>query len=172
MGVTFLLLMGLIFQPIFATQGARIVPVKIDPFSKLIGWQQLAQFVDTDIRKQNGNQDFVILSDKYQVAAQLSFYTPGQPATYCLPYSKRRMNQYDVWGIPEDISSQKKQVVFVKTHPLEDDEEQSRLVDSGKLTYSTTYSVNYKGQKVKTYYIYLLERMPVIPKDQNLFVRY
>lgn len=82
------------------------------------------------------------------------------------------MNQYDVWGIPEDLSSQKKSVVFVKTHPLEEDEEQSNLVASGNLTYSTTFQVNYKGQEVKTYYIYLLERMPVIPRDQNLFVRY
>lgn len=174
LGVTFLLLMGLIFQPIFATQesGSGLVPVRVDPFSKLIGWKQLAEFVDTDIRKQNGNKDFVILSDKYQVAAQLGFYTPGQPATYCLPYSKRRMNQYDVWGIPQDLSNRQKQVVFVKTLPLEDDEEQSSLVDSGKLTYSTTYSVNYKGEKVKTYYIYLLERMPVIPKDKILFVKY
>ena len=172
MAVSILLFLGLIFQPIFAAGGSRMIPVKIDPFSKLIGWKNLATFIDTDIRKQTGNKDFVILSDKYQIAAQLSFYTPGQPATYCLPYSKRRMNQYDVWGIPEDTSYPQKPVVFVKTFPLEEDKEQFTLISSVNLIYETTYSVTYKGEKIKTYYIYLLECMPTILKDKDLFVRY
>ncbi|MFD0977209.1 glycosyltransferase family 39 protein [Salinimicrobium gaetbulicola] len=172
MSISFLLLVGLIIQPIFATQRGKVIPVKVDPFSKLIGWQHLAEFIDRDIRKQTGNKDFVILSDKYQVAAQLSFYTPGQPTTYCLPYSNRRMNQYDVWGIPEDLTNHNKPVAFVKDFPLEDDEEQHELINSGNVVYNTTFSINYKGEKVKTYYIYLLEKMPVISKEQTLFVRY
>lgn len=172
MVASFLLLLGLIFQPIFAARGTKMVPVRLDPFSKLIGWQKLGEFIDKDIRVQTGGEDFIILSDKYQIAAQLSFYTPGQPPTYCLPYSKRRMNQYDVWGIPSDLYEHEKKVVFIKTFPLEEDAEQRSLITSENLIYETQYSVIYKGEKVKTYFIYLLERMPELPKDQNLFVRY
>lgn len=172
MGLSFLLLVGLIFQPIFAAHGTKMIPVKIDPFSKLIGWQKLGEFIYHDIRSQTGGKDFIILSDKYQIAAQMSFYTPGQPPTYCLPYSKRRMNQYDVWGIPSNLDNEEKQVVFIKTFPLEEDEEQRSIIPPENLIYETRYTVMYKGEKVKTYYIYLLKKMPEIPKDKELIVRY
>lgn len=170
-GMSFVLLIGLIFQPIFAAHGHNMIPVKIDPFSKLIGWQELGKFIYRDIRSQTGGKDFIILSDKYQIAAQMSFYTPGQPPTYCLPYSKRRMNQYDVWGIPSN-PEENTPVVFIKTFPLDEDEEQRSMITSENLIYETRYTVMYKGEKVKTYYIYLLKKMPKIPKDKELFVRY
>lgn len=175
LAVSFFLLIGLMFQPVFAGfsfPGSRIVPVQIDPFTKLMGWQQLGEFLDLEVRPHCRDNDFVILSDKYQIAAQLSFYTPGQPSTYCLPYDERRMNQYDVWGIPSEVNQNQKQVVFIKTSPLENDELQLCLIPAENITFRTQFSVQYKGQQVKTFYIYLLTEMPELQANKPVFKKY
>ena len=173
--VSSILLLGLILQPVLANYSfpaSSIVPVKVDPFSKLIGWQKLGEFLDREIRLNSEGNDFIIISDKYQIAAQLSFYTPGQPATYCLPYKQRRMNQYDLWGFPSEGGGSQKQVVFIKTSPLEDDELQLCLVPAEKITFRTQFPVSYKGENIKTFYIYLLNGLPEIEANNAIFNRY
>lgn len=175
LAVSFFLLLGLLFQPVFAGfsfPGSKIVPVKIDPFSKLMGWHQLGEFLEREIRPLTKGNDFVILSDKYQIAAQMAFYTPGQPGTYCLPYERRRMNQYDLWGIPSEVTASKKQVVFIKTAPLEEDELQLCLIPAEKITFRTRFPVMYKGEQIKTFYIYILDGMPEVEANKSMFNRY
>jgi undecaprenyl-diphosphatase len=41
-----------------------------------------------------------LVSDRYQVASELAFYTPGRPPTYNLNLG-RRLNQYDFWEGPD-----------------------------------------------------------------------
>lgn len=169
------LLAGLLFQPFFEAYGftgARVVPATVDPFTKLMGWQQLGNFLDKEVRPKSGGKEIVILSDKYQIAAQMSFYTPGQPESYCLPYMDRRMNQYDVWGLPSHFDREKKQVVLIKTDPLEKNERQQEIIPLEMITYRTQFPVHYKGKRVKIFYVYLLEDMPLSPPKPRFFRKY
>ncbi len=175
LAISSLLLAGLLLQPFFEAygfRGARMVPVKMDPFTKLMGWQRLGLFLDREVRDKASGKEMVILSDKYQIAAQMSFYTPGQPESYCLPINERRMNQYDVWGIPEDLDLDRKQVVLVKTNPLEENERQLELIPLETVLYRTEFPIFYKGKKVRTFYIYLLDDMPGNQLEAGIFEQY
>jgi hypothetical protein len=170
-----LLLTGLLFQPFFEAYNltaARMVPAKVDPFTKLMGWKQLGLFLDKEVRPHMLGKELVILSDKYQIAAQMSFYTPGQPTSYCLPHTSRRMNQYDLWGLPQDFNKAEKQVVLIKTGPLEENERQLYLIPMETVTYKTEFPVYYKGEKIRTFYVYLLEDMPKINSGTQMFKRF
>ncbi|GBE39486.1 undecaprenyl phosphate-alpha-4-amino-4-deoxy-L-arabinose arabinosyl transferase [bacterium BMS3Bbin08] len=75
------------------------LPVKMDPSSRLRGWVELGIKTGEVYNSMlsSGSSEVFIFSDKYQVAGELAFYTPGQPYTYCVNLG-RRMNQYDIWG--------------------------------------------------------------------------
>ncbi len=162
------LLLLLLLQPVFETftpSFSKIIPAKIDPFGKLVDWKGLANFVQKEINGKCDEKNYIIVSDKYQIASQLTFYTAGQPKTYCLPFSGRRMNQFDIWGIPYSEIEQK-QVVLIKNSPLELDTEINSLIDQNSLIYSTTYTILYKEKLIKTYYIYLLSKMPELSSSK------
>ncbi|HDK17289.1 MAG TPA: hypothetical protein ENG75_05045 [Nitrospirae bacterium] len=71
----------------------------MDPSSRLRGWVELGIKTGEVYNSMlsSGSSEVFIFSDKYQVAGELAFYTPGQPYTYCVNLG-RRMNQYDIWG--------------------------------------------------------------------------
>jgi undecaprenyl-diphosphatase len=75
------------------------LPAKMDPTSRLRGWEELGVKVDNAYNEMtaSGGKDIFIFSDKYQVASELSFYMSGKPETYCVNLD-RRMNQFDIWG--------------------------------------------------------------------------
>ena len=62
---------------------------------RLIGWRELGERVGA-VARGMGDRLF-IFSDRYQIASELAFYTPGQPTVYNVNLG-RRLNQYDIWG--------------------------------------------------------------------------
>ncbi len=72
----------------------------IDPTVKFSGYGKLGQIVGSQLAAMPNA--FVIAED-YQTAAELAFYIPGQPVTFCAgswfkdPDDRKRMSQYDVW---------------------------------------------------------------------------
>lgn len=71
------------------------LPVRLDPTARLAGWSELGSAVG---RARAGEpEDTFLMSESYQVASALAFYTPGQPRVFNINLG-RRMNQYDVWG--------------------------------------------------------------------------
>jgi undecaprenyl-diphosphatase len=79
------------------------LPVKQDPTSRLMGWEELGKKADAvyaDMR--HGKKEIFIFSDKYQVSSELAFYMKGHPVTYNINLG-RRMNQYDLWDGFEDL---------------------------------------------------------------------
>ncbi|MBS1112058.1 MAG: hypothetical protein H6Q95_350, partial [Nitrospirae bacterium] len=75
------------------------LPFKMDPSSRLRGWEELGTKMDkvySDMTASRG-KDVFIFSDKYQVSSELAFYMSKKPVTYCVNLG-RRMNQYDIWG--------------------------------------------------------------------------
>ncbi|SNR77303.1 ArnT family glycosyltransferase [Lutibacter flavus] len=169
-----ILLLLLLLQPVFETftpHFSKLIPAKIDPFGKLVDWKGLANFVDVEINNKCDGKDYIILSDKYQIASQLTFYSTGHPKTYCLPYSGRRMNQFDIWGIPY-TEIKEKQVVLIKTSPLEFDADINSLIEQSSIIYSTKYNILYKEKLVKSYYIYLLNKMPQLSNSTEIFTSF
>ena len=82
------------------------------------------------------------------------------------------MNQYDLWGFPSETSGDQKQVVFIKTSPLEEDELQLCLIPAETITFQTQFPVLYKGEKIRIFYIYLLKGLPQIEANNAIFNRY
>lgn len=72
------------------------LPPKLDPSSRLRGWEQLGAEVTRLSGLFHGETPVFLFSDSYQVASELAFYVKGQPRTYCINLG-RRMNQYDLW---------------------------------------------------------------------------
>jgi 4-amino-4-deoxy-L-arabinose transferase-like glycosyltransferase len=77
------------------------VPAEYNLTSRLKGWEGLGlevrRLADTEFADP---ERVFFFSDKYDITAELAFYTPGQPITFCLWTADRRMNQYDIWPGP------------------------------------------------------------------------
>jgi hypothetical protein len=71
------------------------LPVRLDPTARLVGWSDLGIAVGR--ARAHEPEDTFLMSESYQVASALAFYTPGQPRVFNINIG-RRMNQYDVWG--------------------------------------------------------------------------
>lgn len=94
---------------------SRLLPETLNPATRLKGWDDLGRRVD-EIRRSMPDPDKVfIFSDAYDVAAELAFYVPGRPVTYCADFGRRR-NQYDFWPGPEDKKGWS--AVFVRRKPF------------------------------------------------------
>ncbi|MFN3480129.1 MAG: hypothetical protein ACK415_07045, partial [Thermodesulfovibrionales bacterium] len=74
----------------------NLLPVKLDPSSRLKGWKSLGNEVSLIYEEMQKRGDVFIFSDRYQVSSELAFYVRGNPVTYCVNLG-RRMNQYDLW---------------------------------------------------------------------------
>jgi hypothetical protein len=74
---------------------------KVDPTWRMRGYGLLGQRVAQELKSMPAGS--FILSEDYQAAAEMQFYVPGQPKTYCAgsywknPEERRRQTQYDVW---------------------------------------------------------------------------
>lgn len=79
------------------------IPPALNPAHRLKGWDDLGRHMRTvaDTRFPDPARVF-FMSDVYDITAELAFYVPGQPRAYCLWWDGRRMNQYDLWGGPQD----------------------------------------------------------------------
>jgi hypothetical protein len=70
---------------------------EVDPVARLRGWQ----LVGTHIKGELGHlaPGAFVLCDDYQQTAEMAFYVPGNPKTYCAgSYFGKRLSQYDVWS--------------------------------------------------------------------------
>lgn len=78
------------------------IPPGLNPAHRLKGWEDLGRHMRqvADTRFADPQRVF-FMSDVYDITAELAFYVPGQPRTYCLWWDGRRMNQYDLWGGPK-----------------------------------------------------------------------
>jgi hypothetical protein len=172
LAITSGLILLLIFQPIlniYAKPVSKIIPAQIDPFRNLVNWEEFATYVYTEMDKQCNGEEYVVLSNRYQVASEFAYYGPNLPATYCYPYKKRRMNQFDLWGIPYNQIKDKK-AVFVDNIPMDDD--MISKIGSENIIYKTVYSIEYKGVIVRNYYIYLVNKMPEFPNAKKVISKF
>ncbi len=90
------------------------VPDKYNITNRLKGWEnigkQVGALIDSDF---DDPAKVFVFSDEYDITSELAFYVPGQPKTYCVWLSDRRMNQYDLWPDP-DVDKTGWDAVFVQ----------------------------------------------------------
>lgn len=95
-------------MPVFKwlTRDARpweLTPVaRYDPTARLRGWKTLGAAVDEVLQaERDAGHDPFILTDDYQVASEIAFYTPGHPPVTCAQsLLGGRRSQYDIWVNP------------------------------------------------------------------------
>lgn len=95
-------------MPLFARLAKNAPPweltpvAKYDPTARLRGWQELGERVGQQIdRLRSQGAEPIVLTDYYQLASELAFYTPGNPTVYCLQSALGdRLSQYDLWPNP------------------------------------------------------------------------
>ncbi len=78
----------------------NLTPIaKYDPTARLRGWSELGRAVGAVwAEARAGGRDPFIVTDDYQTASQIAFYTPGRPTVYCLQAALGdRQSQYDIW---------------------------------------------------------------------------
>jgi 4-amino-4-deoxy-L-arabinose transferase-like glycosyltransferase len=129
------------------------IPPKLNPAHRLKGWEDMATHVHEVAaqRFQDPSRVFY-MSDVYDITAELAFYVPGQPQAYCLWWSDRRMNQYDLWPGPTDKQGWDAVLVLRGDSPglppvMTDMFERI----SGPYRYVSSY----RGQPVRLFYYYL-----------------
>jgi 4-amino-4-deoxy-L-arabinose transferase-like glycosyltransferase len=87
-------------------------PVKKDPLKEVMGWRQVGSAVGNTLR--DLPPDTPVLTTRYQTAAELAFYIPGQPQVLYLNPGYRRRNQYDYWPWPADLTG--RDFLYVREH--------------------------------------------------------
>jgi hypothetical protein len=76
------------------------LPPRQDPTTRLRGWAELGRAVGAAVEAMPDPGRTFLASDRYQIASELAFYTPGPPPAYTFNLG-RRLNQYDFWDGPE-----------------------------------------------------------------------
>lgn len=92
-------------MPLFSRLSADAPPweltpaAKYDPAARLRGWRELGEAVgDVLVEERAAGRDPILLTDDYQVASEVAFYTPGHPQVYCIQVALgQRYSQYDLW---------------------------------------------------------------------------
>jgi len=91
---------ALAFTAIIFASPVIPVPENMDMAARLKGWDSLGVELQrlSETEFEDSSKVF-LFSERYDITAELAFYTPGQPITFCL-WDNRRMNQYDIWPGP------------------------------------------------------------------------
>lgn len=77
------------------------LPEELNPSFRILGWQDLGKKV-TYLRNTMENPDkTIIFTDDYQLSSLVSFYTKDNPFVFCVNFTGRRMNQYDIWAFKD-----------------------------------------------------------------------
>ncbi|NPB04758.1 MAG: glycosyltransferase family 39 protein [Aquificae bacterium] len=146
-----------------------LLPPKNDPTKFLVGWSDLGREVSEIY---DPRRDFVF-SNLYQIAAELAFYTEGNPRTFVFNHYQR-MNQYTLWQVkdfdlferwlageevpPEEVFNWEplkgKNGVFVTPLPSVP----KPIADSfERVVFKRKFVVRWRGYPVRTLYIFYLE---------------
>ncbi|OIN98938.1 MAG: hypothetical protein AUJ49_12095 [Desulfovibrionaceae bacterium CG1_02_65_16] len=129
------------------------IPPSLNPANRLKGWQDMGQHMHEVVHSRFDDPSRVFFfSNVYDITAELAFYVPGQARAYCLWGPDRRMNQYDLWGGPQNHIGWNAVLVLRGDSPNApaDISEMFRNV-SGPFRYVATY----RDVPVRPFYYYL-----------------
>lgn len=82
----------------FRQIGLFPVKPKNDPTKDLLGWPQMGSLLGRVLQDVNNP---VVLASRYQTLAPLMFHTPGPYQVAYINAEGRRLNEYDLWPLPD-----------------------------------------------------------------------
>jgi 4-amino-4-deoxy-L-arabinose transferase-like glycosyltransferase len=141
------------------------IPSSRLPVRKLIGWRELGMTVGS-LTRNLGTTSVPIVTDSYELASELAFYTPNHPVVYCARVGERRMNQYDIWGGWEKLAG--KAVLLVLRTDRVPQTLGEHFQDIRSL--STPFSVIHQHETLRTFYFFIgTDYDGSRPKDGTFF---
>ncbi|MCX8070081.1 MAG: glycosyltransferase family 39 protein, partial [Thermodesulfovibrionales bacterium] len=146
------------------------IPTKLDPSARLRGWSSLANEVDKlrDSLQKLG-EPVIIFSDSYQVASEMAFYLKGNPVTYCINFTNRRMNQYDLWEEPNHAIKRilfnhgKINGLFVGSTVLDYSGELSHYCERSEKHF---INVVHKGRQMGLHFVFICYNLTSLPHER------
>ncbi len=92
--------LSLMLMDTYKARDLGILPLKakIDPTKDLRGWEEMGNLVGLMMYKLDNP---IILSSRYQTLAPLMFHTIGAPEFAYINAEGKRLNQYDLWPLPD-----------------------------------------------------------------------
>jgi hypothetical protein len=99
-GIALNSVLSLMLMDTYKARDLGILPLKakIDPTKDLRGWAEMGNLVGVLMYKLDNP---VILSSRYQTLAPLMFHTIGTPEFAYMNAEGKRMNEYDMWPMPD-----------------------------------------------------------------------
>jgi hypothetical protein len=146
---------------------AGIIPLKADSMKRLAGWKELSAQVN-ELRLGMHRQDSsVLITDSYQIASELAFYT-GDPHVVCINNGSRRMNQFDLW---ENRLARYKDKKYLAVYISENAPPANQFF-SGQVLTRQEVPVVYRGREVRKFYILVVRDFKSIASPENKFSRF
>ena len=131
------------------------LPAGKDPLDRARGSRDLAAQI---ARMQDETGARVVIANKYQTAALLSFYLPGQPATF-LPVSSAPLNQLVLWPTYRQVHPDGDALLVCDKPRVSSSLKQ----DFPSVELARTVDSREAGRVVKRFYVYLCRRR--LPAD-------
>lgn len=128
------------------------LPAKILPTKKLVGWKDLSAAVDKHLNILNSS---VIISDDYEIASELAFYSKTRPEVFCAYLDNRRMNQYDIWGGWDKLKDSSALLVFQHREAAE--KIRQRFASFSELEKSPAIEIFYGSEHLREFYFFFGE---------------
>lgn len=148
----------------------ELTPVaKYDPTARLRGWSELGAAVGEVLKMEKAaGRDPLIMTDDYQVASEIAFYTPGNPIVTCVQsVLGNRRSQYDIWPNPirdHDLFTGKPVIFVGSRHPLLSGERGGRAVlENMRLIRTVEHQV--RGATLQVWAIHLADSFAGFPAD-------
>lgn len=142
--------------PAFGITG-RILPTK-----KLVGWRELGRAVDHAIATTGLTSAFVI-SEDYEVASEIAFYSKLHGRVYCAVLDSRRMNQYDVWGGWHEQTGRDALIVLKRAELIEKLRPHFRQIEN--ISARPYLTVAFAGEELRSFHFFIGRTYDGTPPD-------
>ncbi|MDQ7039259.1 MAG: glycosyltransferase family 39 protein [Aquificota bacterium] len=131
------------FTPLLDRLGLRnLIPPERDPVKVMVGWSRLGEEVSRLYREGD-----LILSDRYQIAAELAFYVEGNPRTFV--FHRGRRTQYYLWRDLLKGFRGRDGIFVTETYPPE-----GLKKSFSSIEFLKSMDVRWRGERVRTFDIY------------------
>ncbi|NPB07369.1 MAG: glycosyltransferase family 39 protein [Aquificae bacterium] len=135
------------FTPLLDRVGLReLLPPKRDPTKFLVGWEKLGREVS---EYYTGRE--MVLSNVYQISAELAFYVKGNPRTFV--YHTGRLTQYYYWR-EKARAFRGRDALFVGYGGVPE----GLMRSFGRKEFLGKVEVFWRGEKVREFYIFKLKK--------------
>jgi len=134
------------FTPLLDKIGmGKLLPPKKDPTKFLVGWEKLGK----EVSKYYTGEE-IILSNVYQISAELAFYVEGNPRTFV--YHTGRLTQYYYWREKAKVFKGK-DGIFVGYGGVPPD----LMKSFEEKEFLEKVEIFWRGEKVREFYIFKLK---------------